>query len=123
LGAKTRFAPVPSTINQDAGSPPVQEKVEVELITVRRFGFEPAEITRPAGEFILHIDDRSQQQQDLALALSRTQAERPREKLKDVDLKRGQVNWLDRFNLPPGDYLLTEANHPEWQCRITLTPR
>jgi hypothetical protein len=30
-----------------------------------------------------------------------------------------QSNLLD---LAPGSYLLIEDNHPQWQCKITITP-
>ena len=108
----------------DSGAAPAQasDKVESELIILRRFGFEPAEIKRPAGEVVFVINNRSQLQ-DLSLTLSRVQGNRPTDKVKDTGIKKGQVNWIERFNLPPGDYVLTEASHPEWKCAITLTPR
>ena len=105
-----------------AASASTTDQVESELITLRPFGFEPAEIKRPAGEVVFVISNRSHQQ-DVSLTLSRVQGAMLTGKVKDVGLKKGQVNWLDRFNLPPGDYVLTEASHPEWKCAITLTPR
>src|SRR5437763_9145966 len=36
------------------------DRVEVELITARSAGFEPAEITRPSGRFILAVDNRTE---------------------------------------------------------------
>src|SRR4029453_1202701 len=41
--------------NQTTKAKPVQ----VELFTVRRYGFEPAQITRPKGRFIIAVDNRS----------------------------------------------------------------
>lgn len=105
-----------------AASAQATDKVESELITVRRFGFEPAVIKRPAGEVVFVINNRTHLQ-DLSLTLTRVQGNKPTDKVKDVGMKRGHVNWIDRFNLPPGDYVLTEASHPEWKCAITLTPR
>jgi len=104
-----------------AASAQATGQVESELITLRPFGFEPDEINRPAGEVVFVINNRSHLQ-DVSLTLSRVQGNIPIGKVKDVVLKKGQVNWLDRFNLPPGDYVLTEASHPEWKCAITLTP-
>ncbi len=98
-----------------------KEEVEVELITIRRFGFEPAEIKRPAGEVAFIINNRSNVQ-DLSLTLNRVQGNRPTDKVKDVGLRKGQVNWIERFNLPPGDYVLTETSRPDWKCSITLAP-
>src|SRR5258707_9850968 len=34
-------------------------QIEVELITVRPTGFEPKEITRPPGRFLLGVDNKS----------------------------------------------------------------
>jgi hypothetical protein len=98
------------------------EEVESELITLRPFGFEPAEINRPAGEVVFVINNRSHLR-EVSFTLSRVQDNRSTQKVKDIVLKRGQVNWLDRFNLPSGDYVLSVAGHPEWNCAITLTPR
>lgn len=98
-----------------------KEDVEVELITVRRFGFEPTEIKRPAGDVSFIINNRSNVQ-DLSLTFSRVQGNRPTDKVKDIGLRKGQIRSLERLNLPPGDYVLTEANHPDWKCSITLTP-
>jgi uncharacterized cupredoxin-like copper-binding protein len=105
-----------------AASAQATDKIESELITLRSFGFEPAAIKRPAGEVVFVINNRSHLQ-DVSMTLSRVQGNKPAERVKDAGIKKGQVNWLERFNLPPGDYVLTEASHPEWKCVITLTPR
>jgi hypothetical protein len=60
---------------------------------------------------------------ELNLTLTRTVGNRPTDKIIDVNLKRGRGSWNAHFNLPPGDYELSEASHPEWKCKITLTPR
>ncbi|MBS1786918.1 MAG: hypothetical protein JST85_04315 [Acidobacteria bacterium] len=98
-----------------------EARLETELITVRRFGFDPPAIKRPAGDFQFFITNRSQSR-ELALTLSRVEGNRPSDKVKDVGFRKGQVKWVERFNLPPGDYVLTEASHPDWKCTITLTP-
>lgn len=98
------------------------EKLEIELIAVRRFGFEPAAITRSAKGFSLNFANHSNQPV-LALSLNRLEGNRPVSKLSEVSLKRGQTYWTKYLDLPPGEYELAEASHPEWRCRITLTPR
>lgn len=98
-----------------------EARLETELITVRRFGFDPPAIKRPAGDFQFFITNRSQSR-ELALTLSRVEGNRPSDKVKDVGFRKGQVKWAERFNLLPGDYVLTEASHPDWKCTITLTP-
>lgn len=107
--------------NRNAAMMQTEARLETELIAVRPFGFEPAAIKRPAGDFQFLITNRSQFP-ELSLTLSRVVGNRPSDKVKDVGFKKGQVRWNERFNLPPGDYVLTEARNPEWKCSITLTP-
>jgi len=99
-----------------------QEKIESELITVSRFGFVPLAISRPAKDFVMTIVNRTADPQ-LNLTLNRAVGNRPTEKVIDINLKRGRGSWNAHFNLPPGEYELSEASHPEWRCKITITPR
>jgi hypothetical protein len=94
------------------------ERIEVEVITVRANGFEPRAITRPDGQFILALTNHTEVD-ELALRLDRVRGDR----LQEVRMRRGRIRWNQVFNLPSGDYLLSEQNHPDWACRITLTAR
>lgn len=89
-----------------------------ELITVQPGGFEPKEITRPAGPFLLLVDNRSGIP-DLALQLDHEAGNR----LRAVRVARHKLDWQEKFDLAPGTYTLTEASNPGWACRITITPR
>jgi hypothetical protein len=91
--------------------------VGAELVTIKRFGFEPAEITRPHGSFVLEVDNRAEVTA-VDLRLERVGHEPTRE----VHIPREKLDWIEILpDLPAGDYLLTEANHPDWVCRITIT--
>jgi hypothetical protein len=87
------------------------------LLTLRPSGFEPAEATWPRGQFFLSIDNRSNVN-DITLRLDRKAGAR----VKEVNLKMRKQRSAGVFDPPPGEYLLTEANHPEWVCRITISP-
>jgi hypothetical protein len=91
--------------------------VETELITLRRTGFEPREITRPAGEFLLMVENTTGQSINLRF-LQETGGH-----LHAVALSREQPDWNELEDLHPGRYLLTEADHPDWTCRVTVTAR
>jgi hypothetical protein len=95
-----------------------KEQVEVEVITVRPNGFDPREITRPQGPFMLAINNRSGTT-ELALQLTRVQGNR----IHEVRLPKGRIRWNKVVDLPPGDYVLTEQNHPNWICHLKLTAR
>lgn len=93
-----------------------QDRVEAEVITVLSTGFQPSEITRPRGRFLILVDNQSGLD-DLTFNLQRVGGERLRE-VKQTKKER-IVRQLE--DLPPGEYQLTEAEHPDWVCRITIT--
>ncbi len=73
--------------SKDAGSPATpmfaaqnsnNERLEAELITLHPSGFEPSEISRPAGPFILALQNRSGLEQ-LLLQINRSSGARMRE--------------------------------------------
>ena len=92
-------------------------ELEVELITVRPAGFEPAEISRPKGPFVLFIDDRSGTDSS-SLVLKRLNNER----LRAVNLDRKKSDWHDVVDLAPGTYVLQDAANSELRCQITILP-
>ena len=94
-----------------------KERVQRELVTIRPTGFDPTEIRRVSGPFLLAIDNRSGSN-TVTLRLSRERGD----KLQDVPLTRGHLKWRERINLTTGEYSLTEENHPDWSCRITIVP-
>ncbi|HEV2912187.1 MAG TPA: hypothetical protein VGX92_02625 [Pyrinomonadaceae bacterium] len=93
------------------------EQVEVEEVLLTPKGFEPAELNLPARRFILAIVNRSRVEQ-LSLRIDREAGGR----LHEVRLPGGQVDWADSIDLPPGRYVLTEDNRPDWLCRIIISP-
>lgn len=93
-------------------------RLDAERVTVRSTGIEPAEINRPAGRFLLAVNDRTGSD-GLTLTLARdTGQQLHTTRMRDNPRKH---QWRQVMNLPPGRYLLREASHPEWTCRITLT--
>jgi hypothetical protein len=105
----------PPTALNDASA---QERVETVLVTITRFGFEPRELTRPQGRFFLEVDNRSELSEvDLRLNVEHGN------RLHRKRVPREQLDWIEPLDLRPGRYTLTEANHPEWVCPITITAR
>jgi hypothetical protein len=107
-------APVPPAVTaQNQRQAP---RGDVERITIRPTGFEPTEITRPAGPLLLAVDNSS--------GLAEVQLRLAREhgaQLHEVRVSRHGRNWRQPIEFTPGSYLLTEANHPDWVCHITIT--
>jgi len=90
---------------------------EIELITLRPAGFEPAELTRPKGPFVLFIDDRSGRENS-SLILQRVNGGQ----LRAIGIQRKRSQWNDVVDLTPGSYVLQDANNAELRCQITIQP-
>ena len=103
-----------------AASKPTQDsdnrRLEAELITLHPTGFEPSEITRPPGPFILAFQNRSGLEQ-LMLRIEKSSGPRVRE----VQIHWENSDWSDVIELPVGSYTVTEANNPDWVLRLTIT--
>jgi uncharacterized cupredoxin-like copper-binding protein len=92
--------------------------LETQRITLTPMGFEPAEVTRPAGRFLLAINDRSGQG-DSRFVLRRSTGEQLREfRVAGTPRKH---EWREVVNLPPGRYLLSDGDNPEHVCHLLLT--
>jgi hypothetical protein len=93
--------------------PPTQQPVE--LVTLEPGGFEPAELTRPAGRFLFGVNNRSGVS-DLTFWL-----------MHESGASRGERHivkekvWRLVLDLPPGHYVLGVTDHPNWRCPITIT--
>jgi len=98
------------------GSTAISNPDEVELITLRPAGFEPTELTRAKGPFVLFVDDRSGKEKT-SLELKRMNGER----LRAISLQRKKSEWNDVVDLPPGTYVLQDGNS-ESRCQITILP-
>jgi hypothetical protein len=114
--AHTETAARPPLAAQAAQPTPDADAVKAELITLTPRGFEPAALTRPKGRMLLVVDNRSGLR-EMTLRLDAEHGQR----LKEIHRGRGRLDAQELLDLPPGRYLLTEAEHPAWRCLITLT--
>ncbi len=95
-----------------------REQLEAEIVTITPTGFEPHEINRPQGRFILAIDNRSGLE-EVQMYVERETGARVHSSLN----RKGKLAWRDVMDLPQGVYVLRAANEESWRCRITLTSR
>ena len=91
--------------------------VESEVITLTPRGFEPAAITRPAGRFILMIENPSGE--EVSVQLDAENGSR----LGSKHSSREAPDWSELLDLRPGGYVLKAPERPEAVCRITITAR
>ena len=90
-------------------------KLQAEIITVTPQGFDPPEITRAPGRFILMVENRS----GLEAVTVRLDQENG-SRLYEKALPQEQPDWSEVVDLQPGTYLVTEADHGDWLARITI---
>ena len=90
-------------------------RIEAEIIVLRSEGFQPREIRRPPGRFLLALQNQSSEEE---VSLVLTQESGP--SLRQIRFAKGQSKLRDFIELPPGRYVLTETNHPEWRCSIVI---
>jgi hypothetical protein len=100
-----------------AVAPKAKELLPSEVVTITPRGFEPGELTRPAGRFFLTVENRSRTR-GLTLILDPEHGER----LREYTEPEGELDWADEIQLTPGQYTLTTRERPDWVCRITVTP-
>lgn len=93
-----------------------QEVPQTELVTVTPTGFDPGELTRPAGRFILAVENRSGLE-EVTLVLR----DGAGQELLRRRVEREQLDWSGTLDLAAGTYLLAEEGHPAWACTLTLT--
>lgn len=94
-----------------------QDSEDTVQITIRDEGFDPAEVRRDAGKFLLTVDDRrSSTAQRLTLRLSRGDGELVRE----IEVPEKATDWAEEIDLQTGEYAVSEVNHTTWVCRIIV---
>lgn len=89
----------------------------VEMVSVGPDGFRPTSLTRPAGRFLLGINNRSGLK-ELTFRLTREDGML----MQEARVNPKQPNWRSLVNLPVGTYQLTEISHADWACTIVITP-
>ena len=103
---------------ESSQEPRAAGSVQAELITTTPTGFEPAEIRRPQGRFLLAIDNHTGLD-SLDLYLERDTGTRVNRALS----RKGKLKWREVLDLPSGNYVLRAANDASWRCDIRLTSR
>lgn len=91
--------------------------IRTERVTAFPHGFEPDEITRPKGAFMLCVDNRAGSE---ALSLQLTSGTHGGP-VYAAPIEKGKSGTNKELSLTPGVYILTEGSHPGWICTITIT--
>lgn len=121
--ADVAAAEIPTTASITATAPGAVNSMQAlvpdsaELLILTSNGFVPDHLTRPVGKFLLIVEDRSGLDQATLQLKSKAGAS-----LSSTLSAIQKAEVQDVFDLQPGTYFFTEANHPELTCEITITP-
>jgi uncharacterized cupredoxin-like copper-binding protein len=89
--------------------------VQVLLLTLGPTSFEPSEVTLPKGKYLIVVHNRTGLE-GFALRLERDGGV----KLHEARVPARKLEWGGQFDMTPGEYVLSEADHPEWACRVNV---
>lgn len=113
-GAKSRLTGVERLPFPHPQRAPIPTNIQVETFRFTFDGFEPREINRQPGPFVLGIDNY--RSTNASFELVREDGNR----VQEIQWPRGQNRYRKLLHLPPGNYLLKELNHPDWTARINI---
>src|ERR1700750_637125 len=91
------------------------QKLEIEAVTITPEGFDPQQLERTAGPFILSVTNQSGVDA-LNVRIETEQHERFREK----SLPLVTPYWRERIAPPRGKDIIPEENHPEWTLTLII---
>jgi hypothetical protein len=113
---RASFSPEPqSPGSQQIASAKPLAHVETAQTTLSRWGFQPSSLSVKAGTVLLMVNNRSGfGSMTWNLSVERGQS------LRSVTIPSEELDWIEELQLPVGTYTLTEANHPNWICRLTV---
>lgn len=102
---------VPSPLTQ-ANSGQTQEQGIIRLLTS---GFNPAELNGSPGQYRI-VATRPNKDEQVVLQLSW----RSGGVIQELVMPQEKLDWTTLIELQEGSYTLSVANHPEWNCLITI---
>ena len=98
------------------GQPAVyQDAIEEVSLTLSSSGFAPAELRPHGGKFLLSLDNRTDVK-ELTLRIARNGGVQ----IREIRVPGGGGDWSELFELQPGNYTVSEVNHPNWTCTIVI---
>ena len=86
------------------------------VFAVRPTGFTPNETTVAEGRYLIVLQNRTRRR-DLVFQIDGENGKRVKE------VRQDRLDWKQQFDLQPGTYVISEANHSELRCVIRVTSR
>lgn len=100
--------------NSSAGKAPGSTVPSI-FVRILPHRMEPTAVTVKSGSLKIIVQNSSTAP-NVRVALHEVHGKQ----LKTVSMASGQRHSVETYFLEPGSYMLSEANHPEWRCTITV---
>ncbi len=84
-------------------------------LTLTADGFAPVQLTRPAGRFMLSVENRTD-----AKALTLKLSDGGGAVVREIRVRENTTDWSEELNLTAGQYTLAEETHPQRACQMTI---
>ena len=115
----TQPAPAPHSALPAAQASPTPADPQVQVITLGPTGFVPSSVTLNLSTFVLAVNNRSGVQSIMLQLAAQNSGQSTN--VASAPVVSSNPGWRTLLNLSPGQYMLTEASHPQWTCQITIT--
>lgn len=115
---QSKAASFASSIAEPSQGKSGQPQIVALPIVLKPAGFVPMDVTGSQGDYFFSVLNQSGAG-EIVLRLDREHGNR----LHEAHVKKERLRWRQTVHLTPGVYLLTEASHPRWVCRITIAPK
>jgi hypothetical protein len=100
---------------------PMATEAEVIVpVNVGTNGFTPSQTVRPEGQILFSFKNSSGLN-NLEMRIDKVGGKRLREFKLRIPPKKNR--YLEQIYLMPGDYVITEANHPDWKLTLKVISR
>jgi hypothetical protein len=95
---------------------PAPAPYQVVVVSMFRHGFEPAEISRPQGPFLLVIRSYDHEGDHAFDAAAADQQALP------ASIEKDRFHWVGLVDLKPGDHILQDHDRADRRLKITIAP-
>jgi hypothetical protein len=94
---------------------PSRRPSQVIVLVIRPLGFEPDQMSLPAGRIFFSVHNRT------GLSDLNLQLDRGSSAVRTVPLQRSKQAWRGIVELTPGNYVVSVRENPRWVCQIRVT--
>ena len=94
--------------------------IPVVVIYLKPHGMEPKTLSITKGDIYLVLDNKSGAR-NVSMLINRDLPNATAAKVQDLATKQSNLTSGQIVTLQPGNYIITESHHPDWQTKLSVT--